>query len=56
LGNNKFSYGSGQFPRAEKFYQNAIKFPVWAEKKYTRIVTAYIQGIKKVVNNYQQLL
>jgi len=54
--NNKFSYGPGQFPRAEKFYQNAIKFPVWAEKKYTRIVTAYIQGIKKVVNNYQQLL
>jgi dTDP-4-amino-4,6-dideoxygalactose transaminase len=54
--NNKFSYCPGQFPRAEKFYQNAIKFPVWAEKKYTRIVTAYIQGIKKVINNYQQLL
>jgi len=54
--NNKFSYCPGQFPRAEKFYQNAIKFPVWAEKKCTRIVTAYIQGIKKVINNYQQLL
>lgn len=54
--NNKFSYSPGEFPRAEKFYQNAIKFPVWAEQKYARTVASYIRGIKKVTNNYQQLL
>ncbi len=54
--NNEFSYGPGEFPRAEKFYKNAIKFPVWADQKNTGIVTAYTRGIKKVVNNYKQLL
>lgn len=54
--NNTFSYSPGEFPRAEKFYQNAIKFSVWAEKRYTRMVIAYIRGTKKVIDNYQQLL
>lgn len=54
--NNIFSYSPGEFPRAEKFYQNAIKFPVWAEQKNARTVASYIRGIKKVINNYQQLL
>jgi len=54
--NNSFSYTKGDFPRAEKFYENAIKFPVWAEQKYASVVASYIRGIQKVSNNYQQLL
>jgi dTDP-4-amino-4,6-dideoxygalactose transaminase len=53
---DSFSYSKGDFPRAEKFYQNAIKFPVWAMQKDASIVASYIRGIKKVSNNYQQLL
>jgi dTDP-4-amino-4,6-dideoxygalactose transaminase len=53
---NSFSCAKGDFPRAEKFYENAIKFPVWAEQKYASVVTSYIRGIQKVSNNYQQLL
>ncbi len=51
-----FSYKKGDFPKAEKFYQNAIKIPVWALKKDSKAVKAYIRGIKKVINNYRDLL
>jgi len=50
-----FSYKEGDFPRAEKFYKNALKMPVWAFKNDEKVVTAYICGIKKVVNHYQEL-
>lgn len=46
----------GDFPKAEQFYENAIKLPIWASKRDTNIVETYIQGIKKVVDNYRQLL
>lgn len=51
-----FSYKAGDFPAAEKFYQNAIKLPVWAFKKDVQTVNSYISGIKKVANNYSDLL
>ena len=51
-----FSYKPGDFPRAEQFYRNAIKLPVWAEKRDSRIVDGYIKGIKKVADNYKSLL
>ena len=51
-----FSYKIGDFPIAEKFYQNAIKLPMWASKKDTQMVNSYISGIKKVANNYSDLL
>ena len=54
--NNLFSYAPGDFPYAEQFYKNAIKLPVWARRQDAPIVEAYIKGIKKVANNYQQLL
>ncbi len=53
---NSFSYKPGDFPKAEKFYRNAIKLPVWAEKHDSRIVDGYIKGIKKVADNYKSLL
>lgn len=53
---NPFSYKPGEFPRAEKFHKFAIKLPVWGELKYSRMIKAYIRGIKRVSNNYQQLL
>lgn len=54
--NHNFSYQPGDFPKAETFYQNAIKLSVWAFKKDIKVVEAYIRGIKKVVNNYHDLL
>lgn len=51
-----FSYAPGDFPQAEKFYNTAIKFPVWAKSRNSAIVNQYIKGIKKVCNNYRQLL
>ncbi len=51
-----FSYKTGDFPKAEKFYQNAVKLPVWAFKKDLKFVKLYIKGIKKVIENYQDLL
>lgn len=32
-----FSYKPGDFPKAEKFHQNAIKLPVWAFKKILKL-------------------
>lgn len=51
-----FSYKKGDFPKAEDFYKNAIKIPVWALKKDEKNVNLYIKGIKKVLNNYKSLL
>lgn len=51
-----FTYKKGDFPNAEKFYKNAIKIPIWAFKENSKVVDAYISGIKKVVNNYKDLL
>jgi dTDP-4-amino-4,6-dideoxygalactose transaminase len=51
-----FFYKPGDFPRAEKFYENAVKLPVWAFRKDSKIVNLYISGIKKVINNYRDLL
>ena len=53
---NYFSYKPGDFPKAEKFYQNAIKLPVWASRNDYRFVKSYILGIKKVIRNYCNLL
>lgn len=53
---NSFSYKQGDFPSAEKFYNNAIKIPVWALRKDLKLVNAYIAGIKKVISNYRDLL
>jgi dTDP-4-amino-4,6-dideoxygalactose transaminase len=53
---NLFSYKPGDFPKAEKFYQNAIKLPIWATKKDLKMVKLYISGIKKVINNLHDLL
>ncbi len=51
-----FSYKQGDSPKAEKFYQNAIKLPVWAFKKDLKMVSLYLLGIQKVINSYRDLL
>ena len=51
-----FSYQKGDFPKAEDFHKNALKIPIWAFKKDKKIVDLYIAGIKKVLNNYKNLL
>lgn len=38
------------FPVAERFYNSAIKIPVWAFQQDAEVVAAYIQGFKKVID------
>ncbi len=47
-------YKPGDFPQAEHFYKNALKLPVWETQE--SIIEDYIQAIKKVVNNYKQII
>ncbi len=51
-----FAYKPGDFPKAEKFYANAIKLPVYARKSDSKFVNLYISRIKKVIKNCQDLL
>ncbi len=51
----KFSYKIGDFPRAEKFYNNAIKLPVGTTLQDEKLINLYLEGIKKVFKNYDQL-
>lgn len=52
---NKILYKNGQFRKAEKFYRNAIKIPVWINKSDAKTVNLYIDGFKKVLYNYKSL-
>lgn len=52
---HRFSYKIGDFPKAEYFYKNIFKIPVWATSADKRVVTKYIKGIKKVVDNYYRI-
>lgn len=49
-------YAPGDFPNAENFYRNAMKFPVWANISDRKMVELYIRGLRKVSQNYQDLL
>ena len=53
---NRFSYKAGDFPKAERFYKNAFKLPIFAAKKDAEMVNLYISGIKNVINNFEVLL
>ena len=44
------SYDRKKFPKAERFYQTAIKIPVWAFPEDEGVVRAYIKGFKKVID------
>ncbi len=52
---HKFSYKSGDFPKAEYFYKNILKIPVWATSSDRGLILKYIQGIKKVIDNYNNI-
>lgn len=52
---HKFRYKPGDFPRAEYFYNNIFKIPVWATSSDKNTVIKYIKGIKKVLDNYKQI-
>lgn len=50
------NYNIGDFPVAEKFYDNALKLPVWHKLQDKPLVEGYINAIKKVIKNYKELL
>jgi dTDP-4-amino-4,6-dideoxygalactose transaminase len=52
----KVAYRVGDFPQAEHFFANAIKFPVWANTGDQEIVEQYVRAIKKVIKQYKDLL
>ncbi|MEA3464227.1 MAG: DegT/DnrJ/EryC1/StrS family aminotransferase [Patescibacteria group bacterium] len=52
---HKFSYKKGDFPKAEKFYKNAIKIPIWTKIKDWSVMKLYIDGIEKVLKNITEL-
>jgi len=41
-------YSDKDFPNAIKYYNNALKLPIWSEEKDLEIVQKYIDWIKKV--------
>lgn len=49
---DKLGYGSEDFPNATKFYDGALKLPVWHKEEDLEIVRKYIEAFKKVVNYY----
>lgn len=51
-----FSYHPGDFPRAEEFFRQAIKIPVWTRKSDTKLVRQYAKAIGKVAKNYRELI
>ncbi|VVB74643.1 UDP-4-amino-4-deoxy-L-arabinose--oxoglutarate aminotransferase [uncultured archaeon] len=51
----KFSYTNKDFPKAERFYNNAIKLPCWYGTE-SKFVNLYIEAFKKVIDNYRELL
>ncbi|MBU4347184.1 DegT/DnrJ/EryC1/StrS family aminotransferase [Patescibacteria group bacterium] len=51
----KFSYKKGEFPKAESFYNNAVKIPVWARVQDWPAMKLYIDGIEKVLININEL-
>ena len=53
---NKISYKRGDFPNAERFHEHSLKLPVWYNSKDREIVDGYIKAIKKVIENYKELL
>ncbi|MFA5791473.1 MAG: DegT/DnrJ/EryC1/StrS family aminotransferase [Candidatus Paceibacterota bacterium] len=53
--NYRFSYKIGDFPKAEYFYKNIFKIPVWATSVDKNVVMKYIEGIKKVLNNFDKI-
>ncbi|MGE0792604.1 MAG: DegT/DnrJ/EryC1/StrS family aminotransferase [Candidatus Woesearchaeota archaeon] len=52
----KVIYAENDFPNATKFHSKLLKLPVWYSENDMKKVNAYIQGIRKVVENYKELL
>ncbi len=46
----------GDFPNAERFYQSILKLPVWSNEEDLFIIQQYIDAIKKVSENYMELI
>jgi dTDP-4-amino-4,6-dideoxygalactose transaminase len=51
----KFFYKKCEFPKAESFYNNAIKIPVWSRMQDWSAMKLYIDGIEKVLININEL-
>lgn len=51
-----FSYKLGNFPKAEHFYKNAIKIPIWNNHAGKEAMDSYVRGFEKVITHYKELL
>ncbi len=56
LYDDKFVYSKGDFPVAERIYENSLKLPVWHSERDEEIVNSYVSAFRKVVENHKELL
>ncbi len=52
---DKKLYQPEQFPNADRFYKQALKVSIWVRPSDKHIANLYIDGLKKVLYNYQTL-
>ncbi len=53
---HSISYKPNDFPKAEKFYNNCFKLPVWHDDWGLKIFNMYIKAFEKLNKNYLDLL
>ena len=53
---NRITFKEDEFKNAEKFYNSIIKLPIWYTERDEEIVKKYIEAIKKVSQNIEELL
>jgi perosamine synthetase len=54
--NSPFSYKPGDFPKAEKYYRNAVSLRLGLPQGAVKLINQYISGIRKVVRNFHDLV
>jgi len=52
----KFSYTKEDFPVAKNFHENSLKLPVWDRLEDLELAMSYVDTIRKVSENYTELL
>ncbi len=53
---NRVAYRPGQFPVAEQVWRHTLKLPVWHREEDLPLVDRYLEGIRKVIDNHEELL
>lgn len=52
----KIAYHPGDFPKAEKFYTQALKIPVWHSEEGEKVWNYYATAFEKVITHYKEFI